>query len=456
MNEVEALLNLLSTGCAVRTFGKLEKELSNLRKSFPKSEKKDFRLAVCLAVLLGDEFNASKTQAYESVAILASEADISKDGILSPAGRLAALYLIHHLYRNAVLSQNPFLPFFVEIIDSPSSTTLTLEIEADFLIQLLWKTPDLVNKTPRDIIRTYRSRPEERPDLAPIRKLWEERQPLELTPLSCHGLRRVVREQNRDPTQTKKPQILAPFDLEKEFNLQAFEPEMVRPEPELLPVTEHELRWLDITDQEEFSWDEKDNHSSQRMSELMEAAMRSRLSLQQEDELLKLLSEKSAVQMLADIEFNSQKLTELVRSNPKIATRVLLTLKHTPEITEYYNVLIKMDMTDHNLGLHCIQIVNDITGERETPPVPSDFVHQFITNVLQSCQWIQDACIQTRLVRLVCVLVQTLIRTKVINIKDLSTEMQHFCILFARMKEVTALYRFIRNQIKEPDTTKRR
>jgi len=451
MNEVEAILNLLSAGCALRTFGELEKELSKLQTSFPK---KDFRLAVCLAILIGDEFNASKAQPYESIATLASEADVARDGVLSPAGRLAALYFIHHIYRSAVLSQNPFLPFFVEIIDSPSSTTLTLEIEASFLIQLLWKTPDLVNKTPTDIILTYCSRPEKRPDLAPIRKLWEERKPLELTPLSCHGLRRVIRERNRVETDTTTPKTTVPYDLEKEFNLQAFEPEMVRPKPELLPVTEHELRWLDITDEWEFTWDEKDPNISKRMGELMFVAFTMVLNLEEEDELLNLLSDKNAVEMLTDIGFSSGNLTDLIRSNPKIATGVLLAVKHTPEIDEYYNILTKIDMTNHNLGLHCIQIVKDIIGE--TPTVPSDFIHTFISHVLSSCEWIEDKSFQRTLVRLVCVLVQTLIRTKVINLKKLYVEMQHFCILFARVSEVTALYRLIRNSIKEQDTAKRR
>jgi len=450
MNEVEALLKLLSNGCANRTFGTLADELSDLRKSFSKSEKKDFRFAVCLTILLGDQFNAAQTQTYDSVAVLESEADVVRHGILSPAGRLAALYLIHHLYRNAdrVLSPNPFLPFFVEIIDSPHPS-LSLQIEADFLFQLLWKSRELSKVTPGHVIRTYRPTPKKRPDFTPIRKLWEDRIPLELTPLSCHGLRRVV----RDPSNrtVSKPDTLVDFDFEKEFNLQAFEPEFVRPEPELLPVTEHELRWLDIEDQKEILWDEEDNKTLlkfKREAELMQAALQKPLSQQEEDELLQQLSE-NAVQIITTSEFSSQKLPELIRHNPKIATRIFLTLKNTPQINDYYKILVQVDLTNDDL-VHSIQIVTDIASET---PVPSDFVKHYISNCIRSCSEIQDTFFQTLLVRQVCVLIQTLIRTKVINIKDLFVKISTFCILFSQVEEVTALHRLIRNTVKEPEMT---
>jgi len=359
--------------------------------------------------------------------------------------------LIHHLYNNAdkIISQNPFLPFFVEIIDSPQSPSLTHSIEVDFLFQLLWKSPELSKLTPGHVIRTYRPTQKQRPDLAPIRKLWADRKPLELTPFSCHGLRRVLRSPSNRIV--SKPDNLADLYFDKEFNLQAFEPEFVRPEAELLPVTEHELRWLDIEDESEILWDQEDNPSIfqfKRGSELMHSAIRSPLSQQQEDELLQQLSE-NAVQKISETEFSSQKLPELIRHNPKIATRIFLALKHSPQINDYYKALVQMDMTKNYL-VHSIQIVTDIASEA---PVPSDFAQHYISNCIRSCSEIQDTFYQTKLVRQVCVLIKTLIRTKVINIKDLFVKISTFCILFSQVEEVTALHRLIRNTVKEPETT---
>jgi len=449
------ILKLLSIGCAARTFGSLANEFSNIRKSLSRHEAKDFRLAWCLIILLGDGFNAVQTQTYDSVSVLESESDVVRYGILSPAGRLAALYLIHHLYNNAdiIISQNPFLPFFVEIIDSPQPPSLTHSIEVDFLFQLLWKSAELSKVTPGHVIRTYRPTKKQRPDLAPIRKLWEDRKHDETSSFSSHGLRRVLT--NPSNSAPAKPGNLSEAFLEREFNLQAFEPEFVRPEPELVRVTEHELRWLDIENERKILWDHEETPRTlkfKRGHELMHTAIRSPLSKQQEDEFLQQLSENS-VQMLKETELNSQKLPDLIRHNPKVATRVFLTLKHTPQINDYYKAIVQMDMTKNYL-VHSIQIVTDIANETT---VPSDFAQNYISNCIRSCSEIQDTFYQTMLVRQVCVLIQTLIRTKVINIKDLFVKISTFCILFSQhsqVEEVTALHRLIRNTVKEPETTK--
>jgi len=454
IEAVGRLLKIFSIGCATRTFGSLAEELSNVRKSFSRFEAKDFRLAWCLVILLGDGFNVAQTQTYDSVAVLESEADVVRYGILSPAGRLAALYLIHHLYNNAdkVISQNPFLPFFVEIIDSPQSPSLTHSIEVDFLFQLLWKSAELSKVTPGHVIRTYRPTKKQRPDLSQIRKLWWDHKAEERTSFSFNGLRRVLTDpSNRIATKGNLGELF----LEREFNLQAFEPEFVRPEPELVPVTEHELRWLDIEDDREILWDHEDTPSTlkfKRGRELMHSAIHCPLLQQQEDALLQQLSENK-VQMLKETELSSQKLPDLIRHNPKIATRVLLTLKPTQQINDYYKALLQMDMTKNYL-VHSIQIVTDIANETT---VPSEFAQNYISNCIRSCSEIQDTFYQTMLVRQVCVLIQTLIRTKVINIKDLFVKISTFCILFSQhsqVEEVTALHRLIRNTVKEPETTK--
>uniref|UniRef100_A0A7N0SVW8 CCR4-NOT transcription complex subunit 11 n=1 Tax=Kalanchoe fedtschenkoi TaxID=63787 RepID=A0A7N0SVW8_KALFE len=225
--------------------------------------------------------------------------------------------------------------------------------------------------------------------------------------------------------------------LLQNMSLEGLGPQWIRPFPPRLPVLDGELMWLIPDNNHELLWDHSmcaDNSRGATIRDLIAKALKGPLPPPQQQQFFNELNNDP--KLVYQCGLTPRKLPELVENNPLIAVEVLIKLMHSSEILEYYTILVNMDMS-----LHSMEVVNRLTTAVE---LPKEYVHMYIRNCISSCVNIKDKYMQNRLVRLVCVFLQSLIRNNYIDVKEIFIEVQAFCIEFSRIREAAGLFRLLK------------
>lgn len=368
-----------------------------------------------------------------------------RQGDSSISTKLSGYYVLADLFKGSGSGQNesPFMPALVSCFEQINFEHAgQLFVEKFFIGQLLVNgSKDLGKQTPTQIARVDIGFMKDFINDVLWHKLPQIKRSLNLPASVACALSTVIPGTSRQEPTDRKGLLEDLCKQSDECLRGVFLPEFITVAPPLLPC-EDELVWFDLTNPAYFKplYDPtlcSEASPGSEAKRLMAQAFKQALTTHDQQRLSAAMdAQPELINEMSGGLLTPQKLPELVENNPLVAIHVLLKLMDSDQITEYFCVLVSME-----LSLHSIEVVNRLTNSVE---LPLEFVHLYISNCISTCETIKEKYMQSRLVRLVCVFLQSLIRNKIINVKELFLELESFCIEFSFIREAAALYRLLK------------
>ncbi|CAD5221587.1 unnamed protein product [Bursaphelenchus okinawaensis] len=153
-----------------------------------------------------------------------------------------------------------------------------------------------------------------------------------------------------------------------------------------------------------------------------------------------------------ETDFDVPQFAKMIELHPELASECLLQehLRESPLLTKHLNVVLTMEISVQTM----ISVSRFMCQcDKQNLPIPTDFLNAYITYCIDTCQRASqnNPSAAHRIVRMVCVFFQALLRLNNFNIKPRIAEIFNFATLFSSVKETTQLYQAI-TQLKNAAT----
>ena len=201
-----------------------------------------------------------------------------------------------------------------------------------------------------------------------------------------------------------------------------------------------------------------------QLSEHMQRAQRAQLSSGERHAVVEALTSAPTVaEALVQHGLGPQQLPSIIEKNPAIAVAFLHVLLSQPLANPDLTAVMLSPLLHLDLSLHSMEVVNRLASSPlslPSPPyasvpspqsslLPGDFLPAYVHHALECCRVIRDKYAQSRMVRLVCVFLQSLLRGHrggglVLGLDGLLSELMAFCVEFSKVKEAAALFRILK------------
>uniref|UniRef100_A0A182QZB8 CCR4-NOT transcription complex subunit 11 n=1 Tax=Anopheles farauti TaxID=69004 RepID=A0A182QZB8_9DIPT len=388
-------------------------------------------------------------QVGSAIALLLLQNDLTL-----PIHRLAAIYVLYDIRRKEQ-TESPFFLFLARFLEPIGGLMLNTSspaqvIELKFIHLLLSNgDPEIDKKSPRLFCQAFAAMPTPigPTEIAYVKAKAAER--LKELPLTVRSnVMNVIPAlpvlPGREPalknyTGASIDELVAGMTINPSNPLiNSLGPMFMSVAPPLL-TCEDELIWLDLGSPSYHkpvynSCSDAEPTPDKCLRTLLHQSFRQALSIADQQTLVTELEKDTQQTHLSCV--TPEKLPNLIEFNPTIAIEILMRMLKTRHINAYLDEIVGME-----LSLHSMEVVNRLTTSVD---LPVHFVHLYIVNSIATCSTIRDKYMQNRLVRLVCVFLQSLIRNKIIDVKQLYIEIEAFCIDFSRIREAAALYRLLK------------